>query len=82
MGVELAEDRFDVRFDSSQTVVAEILRTIRDLGYSPEVVGAASKHEGAEPTWVDPSQLPQELKALLANAGEGRLVLLDFFAPG
>lgn len=82
VAVDLADDRFDVRYDPASVDPARILNAVRELGYEPELVagGPAPRPELAR---VDPSLLPADLRELFASSRKiHRPVLLDFFAPG
>jgi len=79
--VDLADDRFDVRYDRSRTDADTILQAVRALEYTPEIV-ARGAGERVELERVDAELLPGGLRQLLARSRETRKpVLLDFFAP-
>ena len=71
---DLANDRFDVTFDPEHVTVAVLLERIRLLGYEPEVVERPAETT-VPATRLEPSSLPEELGALLADADEVLAVL-------
>ena len=82
IGVDLADDRFEVTFDPDRVSAADFLRTIRGLDYEPELVEPPT-----EPTVVaeriDTATLPEDLRALFVKAkAEDRPVLVEFSGPG
>ena len=80
--MDLADDRFDVRYDPEFADANALLDAVRALGYAPEIVtkGAPAR---AELQRVDAALLPGGLQQLLARARATRTpILLDFFAPG
>ena len=80
--VDLADDRFDVRFDPNRVSAADLLRTIRDLDYEPEVVEAPSDPVVIAER-VDVASLPDSLGELFEQAKKtGRPVLVEFSGPG
>lgn len=82
VGVDLADDRFDVRHDARKIDAAAIAEAVRALGYSPEVVSGSHRPVPA-PAYVDPASLPPGWREPFARAREqGVLVLVDFSAPG
>lgn len=81
--VDLADDRFDVRYDPRRLSSDRMLEVIRVLGFEGRVVEKPSGASQPVTARVDPASLPPPLAALLARARkEGRPVLLDFTAPG
>jgi hypothetical protein len=82
VAVDLEDDRFDVRFDASRSKVRELLSCIRELGYTPMVVDKSSSDAAPGVTQAALSELPEDVQSVFSKAREGRLVLLDFFAPG
>ena len=79
--VDLADDRFDVRYDPERVRPDELFALVRGLGYEPEL--ASARPAPAAATQVDLAALPADVRALFerARAAE-RPVLLDFAAPG
>ena len=79
--VDLADDRFDVRYDPERVRPEQILELVRGLGYTPELVRAQPAPAAA--THVDLAALPADVRALFERARAAqRLVLIDFAAPG
>ena len=80
--VDLADDRFDVTFDSSLVSSPDLLRTIRDLDYEPELVDPPGEHAVVAER-IDPMSLPEDLQALFAQAkAKDKPVLVEFSGPG
>ena len=79
--VDLADDRFDVRYDPARVRPEQLLALVRELGYEPEL--ASAKPTPAAALRVDLAALPSDLGARFERArATQRLVLLDFTAPG
>ena len=79
--MDLADDRFDVRFDPALADANALLDVVRALGYAPEIV-ARSAQGLAELERVDVALLPKGMQQLFARSRAIRApVLLDFFAP-
>ena len=79
--VDLADDRFDVRYDPVLVRPEELLELVRGLGYEPEL--ASAKPPPAAALRVDLAALPADLRARFERArATQRPVLLDFAAPG
>lgn len=82
MSFDVESERFDVTYDPSETSPGEIATVIRDLGYEPRTVVAATGGQAGLPA-VSLASLPEELRGLFEEARQaGKLVLLDFTAPG
>ena len=80
--VDLADDRFDVTFDRGRVSTADLLRTIRDLDYEPELVEAPGEAAVAAEA-IDPASLPESMEALFAQAkSQDKPVLVEFSGPG
>ena len=80
--MDLADDRFDVRYDRSRIEERAVLEIVRTLGYQPELV-QGSPGPRPELERVDLSLLPGDLQELFARARAARTpILLEFFAPG
>lgn len=81
--MDLKDDRFDVRYDSRRVSPDRMREVVQALGFKAEMVDKPSGASEAATARVDPASLPPPLAALFARARrEGRLVLLDFTAPG
>ena len=82
--VDLADDRFDVTFDSTLVSVADVLGAIRDLGYDPEVVDTPVVRTAvADRIDLDAATLPDDLRALFVEAAaKDKPVLVEFSGPG
>lgn len=82
--VDLADDRFDVTYDPSRIAAEDLLGSIRELGYEPELVLAAEPPTDPDPAApMDLAQLPEDLATLFARARQtGKPVLLQFSGPG
>lgn len=82
--MDLADDRFDVTYDPSEVAAEDLLGSIRELGYEPELVIAAEPATDPDPAApMDLAQLPRDLATLFARARQtGKPVLLQFSGPG
>ena len=81
--MDLADDRFDVTYESKNMTQGEILDVITEAGYAPEIVDPPRSDKAPATSNVDLSQLPAELKEVFTEARRTRtLVLLDFTGPG
>ena len=81
--VDLADDRFDLRYDPTRVSPEAMLAAVRGLGYEPELVEGARELPPAKSSHVEPSSLPEEIRASFHRAArEDRPVLLDFWSPG
>jgi len=80
--VDLADDRFDVRFATDRLTSNDLLAAIRELGFEPEIVTAAAREQDAAATHIDTGALPDDLQQLLADARtREQLLLLQFTGP-
>jgi len=80
--VDLADDRFDVRYDPELADANVLLDAVRALGYAPEIVTRVAEAR-VELERVDVALLPDGLQQLFARSRTTRApILLDFFAPG
>lgn len=79
--MRLDRDEFVVTYDPSQADAKLLIATIREAGYTAQVVTGGAKRRGSE---AGPATLPQGLRLLdeaLARAKEeNKLLILDFFA--
>ena len=81
--VTLADDRFDIRFDPARVSAERLCETVRELGYSPQLLQAGEAPASATVERIDPSALPLRLRRRLDEArASGKLLLLDFSGPG
>lgn len=79
--VDLADDRFDVRYDPARADANGLLEAVRALGYAPEVVTRETEGR-TELERVDVAHLPDGLQQLFERSRAARApILLDFFAP-
>lgn len=70
-------------FDPEQVDREELLRTIRELDFEPELVEPPPPTATEARARVDVAELPGELQELFLRARkDDRPVLLDFTAPG
>ena len=81
--MNLADDRFDVRYDERAVEPSEMLERIRGMGFEPELVESSGGPTANPVERVAVDRLPADLRASFAEARRrGQLVLLDFTAPG
>ena len=82
MSFDVESERFDITYDPRATSPGEIATVIRDLGYEPKTVVAATSGQ-AGLTTVSLASLPAEFRDLFEQARQAeKPVLLDFTAPG
>jgi len=81
--VDVADDRFDVRYRPEMIGPFELLAAVRELGYEPLLVERPGTARAALPTRVDVDALPPGLRSVFAEANRaGRPLLLAFSSPG
>ncbi len=81
--MDLADDRFDVTYSSARVNPEQLLETVRDLGYDPEVVETKVGVNADTDQRVDLAALPGSLADVFAQARKaGKPVLVHFTGPG
>jgi len=83
--VDLADDRFDIRYDSEGTSPEALLKLVAELGFKGRIV--VTKLSGPDAPLpaggMDLARLPAFLVEPFARARESqRPLLLDFGSPG
>jgi len=81
--VDLKDDRFDVTYDPRLTTVDDLMGSIRDLDFKPEIVTSSGAVQTVATKTIDVAALPAELLELFAVARQDdKSVLLRFTGPG
>lgn len=85
VAVDLSDDRFDIVFDPRRTSTSALLKAVRDLGYTPDLVTTPPPSGPSEESVerIDPAELPGDLRELvLAARRTDTPVLVEFWGPG